>query len=142
MRFQTEAEIRALVDGFEGRTLPKVQWTHQAHLTVGLWFLLRYSEKEVLAQLRPLISSYNVSVGTVNSDASGYHETLTRFFVHQISEWLQRVRDRSDVVALFNQLMDSPLADKNVPITYYSKELLMSVRARRDWVEPDLRPLD
>ncbi|MFL5475043.1 MAG: hypothetical protein ACJ8A6_05045, partial [Gemmatimonadales bacterium] len=38
-------------------------------------------------------------------------------------------------------LLASPLAHKNALLRYYSRELLMSVAARREWNGPDLRPL-
>jgi hypothetical protein len=33
------------------------------------------------------------------------------------------------------------LGDNRAPLDYYSPERLMSVEARRGWVEPDLTPL-
>jgi hypothetical protein len=37
--------------------------------------------------------------------------------------------------------MASPLADRSVLLRFYSRESLMSNRARAVWVEPDLAPL-
>ncbi|MDQ6633482.1 MAG: hypothetical protein M3Z10_01860, partial [Gemmatimonadota bacterium] len=34
------------------------------------------------------------------------------------------------------------LADRALPLEYWSRERLMSADARAGWVEPDLRPLD
>ena len=39
------------------------------------------------------------------------------------------------------RLVRSPLADKNVLFTFYSRKTLMSARARAAWTEPDLSPL-
>jgi hypothetical protein len=44
--YQTTAEIEALVREFETCTLPRPQWTHNAHLTVALWYLLNHSGQE------------------------------------------------------------------------------------------------
>ena len=38
----TTREIEDLVLAFEDTTLPYPQWTHGAHLTVGLWYRLWY----------------------------------------------------------------------------------------------------
>jgi hypothetical protein len=38
-------------------------------------------------------------------------------------------------------LMDSPMGGKDWLFTHWSRERLMSVEARRGWVEPDLMPL-
>ena len=45
-----------------------------------------------LSQLRQGITRYNESVGTANTDSSGYHETLTSFYVDLIARFL----DQSD----------------------------------------------
>ena len=47
-----------------------------------------------------------------------------------------------DGAALAQALLSSPLAQRDALFNYYSKDRLMSVAARRDWVEPDLRGLD
>ena len=38
----TDAELEDLVRRFAERTLPKAEWTHAAHLAVGLWHVSRY----------------------------------------------------------------------------------------------------
>jgi hypothetical protein len=38
-------------------------------------------------------------------------------------------------------LLVSPLAEKTALFRYYSRNNLLSVTARRGWVEPDLEPL-
>ena len=38
-------------------------------------------------------------------------------------------------------LLKSPLADKNLLFKFYSRETLMSARAKSEWVEPDIAPL-
>jgi len=40
MRFIDEESIEFVVQRFITRTLPKVEWTHAAHLVVGLWHVL------------------------------------------------------------------------------------------------------
>jgi hypothetical protein len=42
-----------------------------------------------------------------------------------------------DIVALANGMLDE-LNDRNLPLKIYSRELLFSSRARREYVEPDL----
>jgi hypothetical protein len=79
------AGTEALVAAFLARTLPKSAWTHVAHLRVGLWHVRRLGETGALTALRSAISSYNEAVGTANTDTSGYHETLTIFYVRLIA---------------------------------------------------------
>ena len=136
----SESKTDQLAAAFCERTLPKDQWTHEAHLRVGLWHLLRHPPDRALALLRERISAYNVASGTENTDESGYHETITRFFVIRISQFVAAAdltRPVDDLAAELILLLGDPRA----PLEFYSRERLMSVEARRGWVEPDLRPL-
>lgn len=140
LSFTQTNEIVAFVESFENCSLPKPCWTHAAHLVVGLWHVLHYPPDEALNRLRHRIRVYNEASGVANTDRGGYHETVTRFFVTALGEFLAahppEQRELPDLVAA---LLSSPLADKEFPLRYYSRELLFSVQARREWVEPDLR---
>jgi hypothetical protein len=130
-----------LVEAFLACTLPKAAWTHQAHLRVGLWHLLQHPAEEALALLRLRIQTYNVSQGGVNTDHSGYHETITRFYVGVIERYLHSA-DRSQGVDRLAEDLIRRHGEKELPLRYYSRERLFSVLARREWVEPDLAPLE
>jgi hypothetical protein len=119
------------------RTLPKEQWTHEAHLRVGLWHVVHFDAPEALVLLRHRISRYNESVGTPNSDTSGYHETITRFYVSLIA-WFASGQDRSDPLDALARRLIEKYGDRDLPFRYYSRDRLFSVEARRGWVEPDL----
>ena len=134
-------EIRELVAAFEARTLAKERWSHQAHLTVGVAFLRRMARDAALDALRDGILRYNESVGTPNSDTRGYHETTTRFYVWSIEAYLGTRPPYLDILTAVNGLLVSPYGSKDFPFEFYSRERLLSVAARRGWVEPDLKPL-
>jgi hypothetical protein len=76
-----QSQTELIASAFCDCSLPKAQWTHEAHLRVGLWHLLAYSTDEALEMMRARITAYNVACGVGNTDSSGYHETITRFFV-------------------------------------------------------------
>lgn len=127
---------------FNDCTLPENEWTHEAHLIVGLWYLLQYSDDEALNQLRCRIRRYNVACGIANTDESGYHETITKFYVTIISNFLKTNQtDREDVDRLADELINE-LGDRELIFSYYSRERLFSQNARRNWLNPDLRPID
>ena len=134
------ADLPGFIDEFERGTLPKARWTHEAHLLVALSYLWRHDAAQALATLRARISAYNDAVGTVNSDTSGYHETLTRLYVHALQLHRAAVPGES-LRDSFRRLLDSPVARRDWPLSLYSRERLFSAAARRGWVEPDLRPL-
>lgn len=88
-----------------------------------------------------LIRRYNESVGGVNSDMSGYHETITQASLRMARHVLAAQPEGVMPSAAFAALMASPLGDKDWLFAYWSRERLMSAQARRAWVEPDLEPL-
>jgi hypothetical protein len=136
----SDSAIERLVEAFRARTLPKSEWTHHAHLRVGLWHLARYEPGEALAALREGISRYNVATGVENTDSAGYHESITRFYVWQIGRFLAAA-DRSRPLDELAEELVRDYGDRELPLRYWSRERLMSREARLGWVEPDRAPL-
>ena len=137
--FSSFREIEDLVRGFETGTLAREEWTHGAHLTVACWYLLHHTLIEATRLIRDGIKRYNNAKGIVTTATSGYHETMTLFWIHMVDGYLRDARPCASV-ALFNELL-ARCGDKGLPLEYYSRERLMSVEARARWVEPDLKPL-
>jgi hypothetical protein len=133
-------EIQLLIEGFENRILPKEQWTHQAHLVMAVWYLSKLDVPEATDIIRNGIKKYNAAVGGENTDTSGYHETITLFYIWFAKKILTHENSENSLLENTNNFC-TQYGDKNLPFEYYSKELLMSVEARRNWVEPDLNPL-
>jgi hypothetical protein len=77
--FGTDADVRRIADGLITRTLPRADWTHEAHLAAIAAILLDYPQVRPEADMPGIISGYNVAVGGVNDDTQGYHETITQF---------------------------------------------------------------
>jgi hypothetical protein len=134
------------IDSFAARftacQIPEKQWTHSAHLAVGLWHVHRFGPDEALSRLRVGIRRLNESQGGVNSATNGYHETITAAYVRLLSQFLDccpREMPFPDRVAA---LLDSPLAAKRALGAFFSTERLMSTQARAEWVEPDIASLD
>ena len=134
------AETERIARGLIGRTLPKAEWTHQAHLRAGLWHVHEHGPALALELLRTRISAYNESVGTANTETSGYHETVTRFYVAVIDRFLSGADRSLGLDALAEQLIAAH-GDRRLPLHHYSEARLFSPLARRSWVEPDLRPI-
>jgi hypothetical protein len=133
---ETERIARALID----RTLPKGEWTHEAHLRAGLWHVSEHGPFVALDLLRQRISQYNESVGTANTDTSGYHETITRFYVVVIDRFLAAADRAADLDLLARELI-AEYGDRRLILHHYSEKRLFSSVARRAWIEPDLRPI-
>jgi hypothetical protein len=120
-----------LADALLARTLPDAEWTHRGHLTAGYALVRRHGGPEALQVLRGAIPAYNESVGTANTDTSGYHDTITAYYVWAIARLVAEGCDLEEVVA-------HPLADARAPLRFWRSETLFSTAARRAWIAPDL----
>jgi hypothetical protein len=138
--FRHLSEIERIVQGFGDCTLPCEEWTHAAHLTVGLWYARESPPAVALDRIRAGIQRYNAACGVEDTPTDGYHETITRFYMWLIGKYLAEVSDRTDWVRVTNDLVE--LASVEAPKRYYSRERLMSVEARLGWVPPDLLAME
>lgn len=138
--FKTDAEIRRIGDGLLDRSLPRPDWTHEAHLAACHWIVTERPDIDPDRDMRGIISGYNEAVGGVNDDTQGYHETITRCFVHAVRLHLAAA-GQGTLVARVNALLTSPFGKRDWPLAFYSRERLFSVAARRDFIVPDLVPL-
>jgi len=136
--FTSEKEIYELVNTFEDQTLPEEQWNHKAHLVVALVYLLEYTPDAALCNLRADIIGYNTSKGGVNNHERGYHETLTQFWLDMMLMYLQQVEDKSDVLAVVNGVFETPFADKNLPLEFYTEDRIFSTTARARYTPPNI----
>ena len=75
-----------------------------------------------------------------SADTQGYHETITRFYVVIIQEFLRRVERKRSIDLLADEFIKL-YGDKSLPFAYYSKDKLFSTAARREWLEPDLKTI-
>lgn len=136
MIYNTTEEVITLIKAFEERTLLKSEWTHAAHLTVGLYYCLRYPFGVAINNMRDGIYWLNDAHGVVNTKTSGYHETLTVFWMITVKQFIENSKCYK-LSELANQLIDV-CHDANLPFKYYSRELLFSAEAREHHVQPDL----
>lgn len=135
--FADDAAIRRVGEGFLACTLPKPEWTHEAHLATCAWLVLERPDIAPERDLPDLIRRYNESVGGVNSDSEGYHETITQVMIRAVRAALAR-SESGPLVERVNALLTAPEGRRDWPLRTYSHELLFSKEARLGWVEPDL----
>lgn len=137
----TREQVAAFIAEFEGCRLSKLQWTHQAHLTAGFWYVSQLGATDALQVIRSNIRRHNESVGTANTDTGGYHESITRLYLMAIDRHI-RANQGQSFESTLQALLESDLGSSTWPLTYYSRERLFSVAARRGWVEPDVQNLE
>ncbi|MEM7116110.1 MAG: hypothetical protein AAF614_26975 [Chloroflexota bacterium] len=137
----SKLDIKQIIKGFYDRTLPKEEWTHQAHLVIGLDSILNIGLEESMPPIREGIKGYNVASGTPNTDTGGYHETITIFFLHALQAFVAQNGDVGGLEELVERLEESLLTKRPFIFNFYNKELLFTVHARHNWVEPNIQPL-
>lgn len=119
---------------FEACTIPRADWTHEAHVRMAWLYLSRLPFPAAVPSARSGILKYNRSLG----NTTGYHDTVT---VAAVTVIASRMIDRETYPAfrtrnpdLFGNLM-------GVLRGYYSETRIKSAEAVVGFVEPDLRPL-
>ena len=134
----SDDEWTALVRSFESATLEKASWTHAAHLAVASHYLLRMPAREALDALRQGIHKINAQHGVVNSATSGYHETLTVFWIGVLSAYLRRECAQLDSLEAVTRAVRRFEDARHLPQCVYSFALVTSSQARDTWVVPDV----
>jgi hypothetical protein len=136
--FASEESVARVGEGLLARSLPREEWTHEAHLAATTYLLLKHPEIDLDAELPNLIRRYNEGVGGVNDDTQGYHDTITRAYLRGVRLFLEEAGSSTPIHHLVNGLLHSPMGRRDWPLRFWSKDRLVSVEARRDWVDPDL----
>lgn len=138
--FTSDAEIVRLGEGLLACTLERADWTHEAHLAASLYLLTARPDIDLDAEIAGIISRFNVSVGGINDDHGGYHDTITRTYLAGVRMFVGR-HGEGRLMDRVNALLASPVGARDWPLGFYSAERLFSVEARRGFVAPDLAPL-
>jgi len=139
--FESEFAVRRVAEEFCACRLPKTEWTHEAHLATTLWVIVERPDIDPERDLGDMIRRFNVSVGGVNDETQGYHETITQCFIAGIRQYLVREGEGGSLADLVNGLLLSEEGRREWPLNFYSRGLLFSVEARLGIPDPDLKPL-
>lgn len=139
--FPDDDAVRHMGEGLLARTLERPEWTHEAHLASCLWLLVERPNILPERDLPDIIRRFNESVGGVNSDSEGYHETITQVYIKGVRGFLARTDPALPLVGKANALLKAPEGRRDWPLRFYSPHLLFSKEARLGWVEPDLQAL-
>jgi hypothetical protein len=139
--FPDDSAIRHIGEGLLGCLLAREEWTHEAHLAACCWLVVERPDILPERDLPDLIRRFNLSVGGVNSDRDGYHETITQCFIRAVRLYLARTDPKRPLVEKVNGLLRSEQGRRDWPLCFYNPKTLFSREARLGWVEPDLMAL-
>ena len=137
MSFETDDDIAVLLEGFRDRTLPKEKWTHAAHWAAALG-LIAEDAAAAYRDMPGMIRAYNESLGGRNTDTEGYHETITLASLKAAEHAWHAAPEGTPVHAVLSGLLAGPCGKSDWVFEYWHRDTLFSVKARREWVEPDI----
>jgi hypothetical protein len=127
-------EDDAFIDALERCEIPNERFHHRDHVRAAWLCVTRRSYQEAAATMDRLIRRFAAHHGHVDK----YHRTLTLLWVRLVAAHAVACKEQTfDEFALKNEA----LLDKDLALHFYSRETLFSQRARRHWVEADLRAL-
>lgn len=106
----------AFARAFERGEIAPADFHHASHLRLALAYLEESTSVDDAAER---MASALRRFATAAGHPEKYHHTITWFWMHMVAR----------------------LLDKNLPLTYYSRERLWSDAARTGWLDPDLRTL-
>ncbi len=137
--YTSDNDIFHIAHGLRDRTLPKPEWTHNAHFAAAVW-LIRSPLHDAERDMPDMIRRYNLACGVANTDTEGYHETITLASIRMASHTLKGCEALSLHDAV-NHVLTSGLGRSDWIFRYWSKPVLFTPEARRSWVEPDVEAL-
>ncbi len=136
MSYKTEDEILDIVRTFENGTILRADWRHAEHLTVACYYAFHHDYECALNRMREGIFNLLNAFGVDLSKEMPYHETLTVFWMRTVFDVIKNRRPDS-FLETTNRVLENG-GDKDLPYRFYSRELLFSDEARKNFVESDL----
>jgi hypothetical protein len=133
MKIETDADVVAVVRGFESCETPKEAFRHQDHLTVAVSYLQSMSTPDAVNRMRESLFRF---IDHHQVDRRKYHETLTVFWMEMVAECLETMPGGLSLSEQC-QRVHCLLGNKDVQLEYYSEEVLWSDEARNSFVKPN-----
>ncbi len=122
---------------FHAGSIPRAQWNHAAHLAMAAGVVHGCNPETAVNRVRAGILAYAVAQGIVHSADSGYHETVTRFWVARVLE-LNAGLGRGSTPFDAARAAVAAFAHRGGLVSeYYTYDLIPSREARRDYLPPD-----
>ena len=131
----TGVEIDDFLAAFESGTLPKERWTHAAHLLAGACYVHRLGQSSAINHMRRCVRRYNEAVGGKNTATSGYHETITVFWIKVLDALLLHAQPigRAEFATL---AVGRFTPQRDLFRRFYDFDVIASTEARAVWIPP------
>ena len=135
-----EAKIERIALAMLDLTLPLEEWGHEAHFAAALWLLRHPEILAALGGMEPILRRYNKAAGVPDIPTRGYHDTITKASMSAAAFMLNKHASGTPLEAVLASLLAAEFGNPDWLLTYWSKDLLMSLEARRSWSAPDIAP--
>ena len=136
MNFDTEESLDRFIAAVEDGTWPIANWKHGHHLVMATCYVFAHGRDEALARARVNIRKYNEAQGAKNTEDSGYHETLTVFWIDVVTRAIPWEKSRVEAV---RSVVSALAPQRDLWREYYSFDVVKSREARAVYIPPDLR---
>ena len=133
--YRDESEIADVVGKFEHCEFRLEEFTHARHVTVAAWYLCNLRPDEALKRMRSGLVRFIEHHGR-----HGYHETITRFWMERIGLCIAQMPADMSVRQKVNEVVELSQC-KDVLFEHYTRDRVLSERAKREWVEPDVKAI-
>ncbi|CAG0897112.1 unnamed protein product [Cyprideis torosa] len=123
---------------FETQTLFFEDWTHEAHIRMAWNYIRDLGRDAATSNIKEGILKFNAK--NYCKVDRGYHETVTLFYIHMVTEAISRT---SPPAASFESFIESNqhLLDRGLLFHYYSKETINNPESMKKFFPPDINPL-
>ena len=133
--FQSENEIRAIVDGFELCQTEKTAFKHEDHLVVAVAYLQNLTVPEAIERMRNSLMRF---IKHHQVEQRKYNETITVFWLEIVANALAKMPSSITLPERCTRVVEV-FPNSALALEYYSSELLFSDDARGSFVKPDLK---
>jgi hypothetical protein len=133
---RSDETLAAFVSEWEICRLPASEWTHAAHIAAASYYAWTSGSGETYRKMRDGVLNFNASVGGKNTDTSGYHESLTRFWSFSLWRFVN-ARDFSTRIDAVRAAVAELASDRGFVDRHYGFDVRNSRQCRHEWRAPN-----
>ena len=138
---RTEFELVVFLHAFDSCTLHKSAWTHSAHIFTGACMVHTLGEAAAADYMREAIRRFNLSVGGQNTPTSGYHETITLFWIKLLAAH-HRANAPTSRLVFATEAVTHFAPQRDLLTRFYDFDVAASTEARERWIAPTLQAFE
>ena len=136
MHHTMSPDDRRFLEAFEACNIAPEAFDHPAHVRLAYIYLCEHAVDAAVVRMKDALLGFLAHNGI---DPGKYHETITRAWVMAVAHFMHE-SSPCDSAATF-MARNPRLLDSQIMLKHYSAEVLFSPAARREFVQPDVRPI-